>query len=379
MIPLAVPSLNGRELDYLEECISTGYVSSVGPFVARFERAVADAAGARGGVATSAGTTGLHAALTAVGVGRDDLVILPTFTFIGSANAISHCGATPWLMDVTTCSWTLHPEQVQVALERDCVRRGNAVVHVPTGRRVAAIMPVHVLGCPADMDPMIACARRWGLPVVVDGAAALGAVYKGRPVGALGADLTVFSFNGNKTVTCGGGGAVVGDNERLVALVRHLTTTARCGVDYDHDVVGFNYRMTNLQAAVGCAQLEQLASFIAAKQAIQQHYADAFNDIAAVMPFPTPAYGRSACWFAGVILREGLDAQALRASLRERGIDARPFWKPIHLQKPYAAAPRADLVVAESIWRRIVTLPCSVGLTREEQEHVVAAIRQAVA
>ncbi|MBF0176821.1 MAG: aminotransferase class V-fold PLP-dependent enzyme [Magnetococcales bacterium] len=379
MIPLAVPDLTGNEAPYLQECIRSTFVSSVGPFVDRFEAMVAEAAGSVRAVATSAGTTGLHAALTAVGVGRDDLVILPAYTFIGSANAVAHCGALPWLLDVDREGWNLDPERLEVELCQRTERRGeNQVVHRPTGRRVAAVMPVHVLGTPADMDAIVAIARRHGLPVVADGAAALGARSHGRPVGRLGADLTVFSFNGNKTVTCGGGGAVAGDDPALLDLVRHLTTTARHGEDYDHDRVGFNYRMTNIQAAVGCAQMERLADLVAAKRRIRARYDAACQDLPGVTPFPVPEWAESACWFSGCLLPETMDPESIRRlhhAFREAGIAVRSFWKPLHDQVPYRDAPRTLLPVSETIAPRILTLPCSSGLTEAEQDQVIVTTR----
>jgi perosamine synthetase len=375
MIPLAAPNLAGREAEYLQQCIETTFVSTVGPFVSRFEGMVADAAGCSHSIATSAGTTGLHAALVSVGVGPGDLVLLPSLTFIGSANAIAHCGAQPWLLDVTQSSWTLDPELVARVLVENTYRCDDgAVIHSASGRRVAAVLPVHTLGLPADMDPIVATARAHGLPVVVDSAAGLGATYRARPVGQLGADLTVFSFNGNKTVTAGGGGAVAGNDADLCARVRHLTTTARVGSDYDHDQVGFNYRMTNLQAAVGCAQMENLQRFVARKRAIRDHYQAAFADLASISAFPTPDWADGACWFSGFVMAEG-DPAELRRRLRAEGIDARSFWKPMHLQAPYRDAPRTSLTVAEGLWARVVTLPCSTGITEAELGQVVTAVR----
>ena len=219
MIPLAIPNLSGNEARYLQECIETNFVSSVGPFVTRFEAMVAEAAGAPYAVATSAGTTGLHAALTAVGVRRDDLVILQSMTFIASANCHRalrrRTVAARYQPGVVDARSGTTGERARGGKP---TRRDGGVVHRATGRRVAAIMPVYTLGMPADMDPIMETARAYGLPVVADAAAALGARYKGRAIGALGADLTVFSFNGNKTVTAGGGGAVVGADEALCAL-----------------------------------------------------------------------------------------------------------------------------------------------------------------
>lgn len=385
MIPLAVPDLSGNEARYLQECVDGGYVSTVGPFVARFEAMTAAAAGATDAAATSSGTTGLHVALVAVGVTAGDLVIMPALTFIATANAVAHCGADPWLLDVSSESWTLDPERLAEALARETVMRDGRPSHRSTGRRVAAVVPVHTLGLPADTDALADVARRFGLPVVADAAAALGATLRGRPVGASGADLSVFSFNGNKTATAGGGGAVAGTDAGLVGLVRHLSTTARVGDGYDHDRIGFNYRMTNLQAAVGCAQMERLDRLVAAKRRIRARYDEALADLPDTGRFPAPAWAESACWFSGFTLGVAGDAgaparaAALRERLRRAGIDARPFWKPMHLQAPFRAAPRGDLTVSENIWGRVVTLPCSTGLTAQDQERVIAAVRAAAA
>jgi dTDP-4-amino-4,6-dideoxygalactose transaminase len=379
MIPLAVPNLAGKERDYLNECIDTTFVSTVGPFVSRFETMISEASGYANTVATSAGTTGLHAALLAVGVEPGDLVIVPGLSFIATANAVAHAQAEPWLLDIDANTWTLDPEKLADALARETTPGTDGrPVHRASGKRVAAIMPVYTLGIPADMDAISATAKQYGLPIVADGAAALGAKYKGRSLGEIGADLTMFSFNGNKTVTAGGGGAVSGNDHALVKLVRHLTTTARVGADYDHDRVGFNYRMTNLQAAVGCAQMELLDRFVAKKRAIARFYDEAFRDLQNVTPFPSPGYAESACWFAGFMLNSG-DSSPLRMALREQGIDARPFWKPIHFQTPFANCPRGTLDVCENIWQRIVTLPCSTGITNDELATVAKAVRQAMA
>jgi perosamine synthetase len=376
MIPLAIPNMAGNEARYLAECVATNFVSTVGPFVGRFEEHVASASGARGAVATSCGTTGLHVALVALGVRRDDLVIVPSFTFIATANAVAHAGATPWLLDVHPDTWTLDPRRLGDALDLETVRGDDGkLVHVRTGRRVSAIVVVHTFGTPADMDEVAAVAQAHGLPLISDAAAALGAEYKGRPIGRLGADLTMFSFNGNKTVTAGGGGAVAGDDDELLGRVRHLSTTARVGANYDHDEVGFNYRMTNLQAAVGCAQMELLDRFVRRKREIRRAYVEGLAGIDTVEPFPVPDWAESACWFSGFVT-DPETADRVRAALNDEGIDARPTWKPMHLQSPYADAPRSDVSVSDRIWRRIVTLPCSTGITDDELAVVVGAVRR---
>ena len=376
MIPLAVPNLTGREAEYLRDCIETTFVSSVGPFVPRFEQMVAVAAGGSHAVATSAGTTGLHTALVAIGVRRDDLVVLPSFTFIGSANAIAHCGAIPWLFDVTSDSWTLDPELLADRLAAETRQERDALVHKKTGRRVAGIMPVYAMGMPADMDAIQSVAHEYGLPIVADAAAALGALYKGRQLGRMGADLTVFSFNGNKTVTAGGGGAVVGEDAALLDLIRHLSTTAKVGDDYHHDRVGFNYRLTNVAAAVGCAQMERLDEFVATKQRIQRTYNQALGELPNVGTFPSPEWAKGSSWLSGVILSKAEAAATLRDQLRKNGVDAKPFWRPIHLQPPYVGAPTTAQPVSSDIWSRVVILPCSTGLSESEQAGVIGIVQE---
>lgn len=373
-IPLAVPVVGAAEARNLQACIDSGFVSSVGEFVSELERKVAAATGARAGVATSAGTTALHAALTTVGVGRDDLVITPSFTFIASANAVSHCGATPWLMDIDE-TWTLDLGQVEQELDATTHREGEALIHTPSGRRVAALMPVYTLGNVCDPGRLGEIARRFALPVVADAAAAIGATWRGTPL-SQGADLSILSFNGNKTITAGGGGMIVGDNAELMDLARHLTTTARVSPDYSHDRVGFNYRMTNLQAAVGCAQMERLEAFVETKRRIRSRYRDGLDDIAGLDFFPGEADG-SACWFSGVVLDDPALPAASRIAqlLRDEGVEARTFWKPVHLQPPYMHAPRADMGRSESLWEKVLTLPCSTNLTDGQQDRVIGALR----
>lgn len=382
MIPLAVPNLAGREAEYLQECIASTFVSSVGPFVDRFEAMVAKASGARYAVATSAGTTALHAALVVCGVGRDDLVIVPSFTFIASVAAIAHAGAEPWLFDISPDTWTIDPALVASTLAEETCRRSedDELIHTKSGKRVAGILPVYTLGVPADMDPIIALAREYRLPIIADAAAALGTKYKGRPTGALGAEFTMFSFNGNKTVTAGGGGAIVTDDKKLAALFRHLTTTARISQEYDHDMVGFNYRMTNLQAAVGCAQLENLSQFLAIKKQIAQAYSRAFASRHDVSEFPNPHFVEQGFWFSGLFLGPAFfnKSEAIRKQLVLAGIDARPFWKPAHLQIPYSQSIATSMKVTNMTWQNVLTLPCSTNLTPDEQSRVIEAVSKAL-
>lgn len=376
MIPLAVPNLEGREKEYLNNCINTTYVSSVGEYVNRLEKMCAEACGSIDAVATSSGTTGLHAALSALGVGWGDLVILPTFTFIASANAVAHCGASPWLMDIDN-NWTLDPGLVKSELEKHCEIRENKVVHKKSGRRVAAIMPVYTLGNIPDMAKFRKIADEYKLPLIADAACAIGATYYSRPLGTL-ADVSVLSFNGNKTITCGGGGMVIGNDEALLKRIRHLTTTARVSAEYDFDMVGFNYRMTNIQAAVGCAQMERLDEFIDTKRRIRQFYSEDLGDFEGISFFPSTE--GSSCWFSGIVLGENdnkMDKiRFICNSLKDKGIEARSFWKPVHMQMPYKNAPKSKVYIAEDLWDRIITLPCSTNITEEELRYTIKSVKE---
>lgn len=376
MIPLAMPNLTGNEKKYLDNCIDTTYVSSVGEYVTKFEAMIATATGSSGAVATSSGTTGIHAALISVGVKHGDLVIIPTFTFIASANAVRHCGADPWLMDISEDTWCLNPDIVKAEIETHCEKRNDGLYNRETNQRLAALMPVYTLGNTPDMERFRAIADEYGIPLIVDAACAVGAKHNGIDFGSL-ADLSILSFNGNKTITCGGGGAVVGCNQEMLEHVRHLTTTARVWPDYDFDEVGFNYRMTNIQAAVGVAQMERLETFIETKRKVRKYYEEKLDGLRdkGITFFPTT--GGSSCWFSGIVLPKGTmlsQAKAICAKLKEDGIEARSFWKPIHLQAPYKECPKSDVSVAESLWQRIITLPCSTNITEEELAKVVESV-----
>ena len=375
MIYLAEPNLSGNEKKYLNQCIDTTFVSSVGEFVTRFEEDICKVSEVKYGTAVSSGTAGLHMALRACGVGRDELVCIPTFTFIATANAVMHCGAEPWLIDIDVKSWTMNPEVLEEELLKKAYIREGKVFHKASGRRVGAIMPVYTLGMPADMDEINRIADRYNLPVIADAAAAIGARYNGENIGGI-ANATVYSVNGNKTITCGGGGAIVSNQERLIKLAKHLATTARCGIAYDHDMVGYNYRMTNLQAAVGCAQLERVEEFLLKKKYIRNFYNQSFRQVEDVLLFPEVKWADSACWFSGLVLSDSCKVKKLCEALKEKGIEAKAFWKPIHLQKPYLQAERSDMTISEKTWDRIITLPSSTGITETELEYVVSSVKE---
>lgn len=377
-IPNAVPHLAGNEWKYLKECLDTNWVSSVGPFVDRFEREVAGYLGVPHAVATVNGTAAIHVALLAAGVRPGDEVLLPAFTFVATANAVAYCGAHPVFLDSEETSWGIDPAEVARFLETHGRAEGDRVVNRESGRVMRALLPVHLYGHPCDLDPLLALARRFPMAVVEDSAEALGARYRGRAVGADGL-AGCLSFNGNKIITTGAGGMVLSRDEATAARVRRLTTQARGdAIEFVHDEIGFNYRLSNLHAALGVAQLEQLDGFVEDKRTTATFYQTALGRVDGVRPFVEAAWARSTYWMASVLLDEGRcrDVPALIRDLNAAGIQARPLWRPLHLQPAFGAAPRGQTAVAERLHARGLSLPCSVGITPEERQDVVDALVQ---
>ncbi len=356
-IPLSAPDLRGREAEYLAACVRDNWVSSAGPFVANMEARVAEIAGTRHAVAIVNGTAALHLALVVAGVRPGDFVILPDWSFAATANAVYHAGATPIFADITAESWTLDPALVADTLER--FDQG----------RIAAVIAVDALGHPADMDPLVETCARHGVTLVEDAAGAIGAAYRGRAAGSLG-DLGVFSFNGNKAVTAGGGGMIVTNDAALARQARHLSTQARPGPAYEHDAIGFNYRMTNLNAAVGLAQLERLREMVAAKRCIAAAYDAALAGRPDLAPMPRAPWAESSCWLYSVLCESAADADDLNAHMVAKGIETRTFWHSLSAQEPYRAAPKRLSGVAGRISRRVVSLPSGSGLRADQVARV---------
>lgn len=370
MIPLAEPTLDGNEARYLRECIASGYVSSVGPFVERFEREFAAAVGARHAVACSSGTGALHVALRLAGAEPGRLVAVSDFTFIASANAVSYTGADVLLVDSEQTTWNMNTEQ----LHDEVVRRARV------GERIPDIVEVvHVLGHPAAMEPLLSLRDRFGIRVVEDAAESLGASWvsgdcAGRQVGTVG-DLGCFSFNGNKIITTGGGGMIVTDHSELAARAKHLTTQAKLpGRDYVHDSIGYNYRLTNVAAAIGVAQVERLAEMVGAKRAIAARYVSWLHRLPVTVA-PREAWANPTHWLYSVLLgSDALDSADAVSAMAAADIQVRRLWPPLHLQKPYSARDRLGGQVAEDIYGRGISLPSSAHLTTDQQRQVAASL-----
>ncbi len=360
-VPLSVPDLRGNEAAYLAQCVRDNWVSSAGPFVVELERRMAELCGTAHGVAVVNGTAALHLLLLSAGVGPGDAVVVPDWTFAATANAVYHAGATPVFVDVSAATWTLDPEVLAEALSAP-------------RRRIRAVIAVHALGHPADMDSLRATCAEAGVNLIEDAAGAIGARYRGKPVGGL-AEGAIFSFNGNKTVTAGGGGMIVTDRESWAARARNLSTQARVGSAYRHDAIGFNYRMTNVNAAIGLAQVERLEQMLAAKRAIAAGYDAAIAERDDLRAMPRAPWAESACWLYSVLAASPGEAEALVAHLNGAGIQARVFWLALSAQAPYREAPRIGGAVAAALSGRVVSVPSSSSLTPDQQQRVIDALR----
>lgn len=376
-IPLSVPELRGNEWKYVKDCLDTNWVSSVGRYVSDFERRLAETVHTDHAVATVNGTAALHIALLVCGVKPGDEVLTSSLTFIAPANAIRYCGAFPVLVDCEPEHWQMDVELVAGFLRNQCRSQGDEVVNRSTGRRLAAIMPVHILGHPVDMDPLMALAEEFELPVIEDASESLGASYKSHPVGSLGT-VACFSFNGNKLITTGGGGMLVSNQPQLAERARYLTTQAKDDpIEYVHGAVGYNYRLTNLLAALGVAQLEQLDNYVARKVQIATTYDAAFAQHPGISPQRTADWAAPSHWLYTVLINAELcncDRRELMEFLQARGIESRPLWQPLHLSPVHGTRQMLGGGVSDSLNQTALSIPCSVGLTDEQQQRVIDAV-----
>ncbi|MEO5338002.1 MAG: LegC family aminotransferase [Magnetospirillum sp. WYHS-4] len=376
-IPLCVPHLAGNEAAYLKECVDTNWVSSAGPFVDRFERDMAARLGLSHAVATVNGTAALHLALLVAGVRPGDIVPMSNLTFIAPANAVRYLGASPLFVDADPATWQMDAGLLVRYLEDDCEPCSHGLRERATGQRIGALLPVHILGHPVDMDPILDVARRFAIPVIEDATESLGAAYKKRPVGTL-ADAACLSFNGNKLMTSGGGGMVVTGRADWAERIRHLATQAKSdALEFVHDEIGYNYRLTNLQAALGVAQLERLDDLIATKRRIALRYRQAFADLPGLHFMPQASWAESVFWLSTVRIDAkafGMDRKAVGVALAARGIETRPLWQPMHRSPAHAGARTLGGAVAERLQGESLSLPSSCGMTEEHQERVVKAL-----
>lgn len=365
LVPLHEPEFRGNEREYLLDCINSTFVSSVGKYVDRFEEMLAAFTGARYAVSVVNGTAALQVALHLAGVQAGDEVLVPALSFVATANAASHCGAVPHFVDVDPRTLGLSPTALRQHLASVARLTPEGAVNRRTGRRIAAIVPMHTFGHPADMEPLLELAEEYRLPVVEDAAESLGSTHKGRHAGTFGV-LAALSFNGNKVITTGGGGAILTNDPYLAKRAKHVTTTAKLPHRwaFEHDEVAWNYRLPNLNAAVGCAQLEQMPDKLARKRALAERYRNAFAGRTDMAFVTEPEGSRSNYWLNAVRLRSPDPEQrdAALAQLNDAGYQSRPAWRLLNQLPMYATCPRAPLEVSEALEASLINLPSSPSL-----------------
>jgi len=365
-IALHEPTLEANAWATVKDCLDSGWVSSAGAYVDRFERELAESTGVAHAIATVNGTAALHTSLLLAGVEADDEVLLPALTFVGSANPIATIGALPHFVDCSAETLGVDPRALATHLTEIAEQRDGLCFNRRSGRRIRALMVVHVFGHLADMAALSAIAKSYGLALIEDAAEALGSRRDGQHAGTWGV-LSALSFNGNKIITTGGGGALLTSDSDLARRARALTTTAKQihPWAFEHDQVAFNYRMPNLNAALGVAQLEQLGALLDAKQHLAAVYRAAFEDLDGVEIFREPATCQGNQWLNLLLLSDAMQRDALLNAAHAQGLLLRPFWTPLHRLPMYTGAPRATLPVTECLFERGVCLPSSAALAAD--------------
>ena len=364
-IALHEPRFVGNENKYVKECIDTGWVSSVGKFVDRFEQDLAAYTGVKRVVAVVNGTAALHVCLMLSGVKAGDEVLVPALTFIATANAVTYCNAIPHFVDSSLETLGMDPDKLDAYLADISEQRTDGCYNRQTGRKISAVVPMHTFGHPVDMGKMQAICEKYQLALVEDCAESIGSYYKGRHTGNFGR-VAAMSFNGNKTITTGGGGAVLTNDEELGKLAKHITTQAKIPHrwEFSHDQIGYNYRMPNINAALGCAQLEELPEFLVKKRNLAKKYAEQLKNAVGIKFFKEPSFAKSNYWLNAVLLDEEYENErdTVLAALNDAGIMARPIWNLMYTMPMFVDCPRMDCSVAESIGKRLVNIPSSVVL-----------------
>ena len=369
-IHLSPPHLTGEEINRVQDVMDSGWLAPAGPALAAFEEAVGSVTGFPHVVATASGTAALHLAFRVLDIAPGDEVWAPGFTFVATIAPAVQMGAVPRFLDVAPDSWTLDPDLLRRELGAAARR----------GRLPAAVVAVDIYGQASDLDAICAACARWGVPVISDSAEGLGATLRGRHAGR-GARLAAFSFNGNKIVTAGGGGALASDDPVLVARARHLASHAKdAAPHYQHSVTGHAYALSSVLAAVGMAQLAVLGQRVAARRAVFERYAAGLSDMPGLTFMPEAAWNRATRWLTAVLIdpaRFGADREALRRALDAAGAESRPVWKPLCQQPAFTGAPVAGGAVARALFGQGLCLPSGTGMTADEQDRVIAAIRVA--
>lgn len=374
MLLLSGPNMAGNELKYVTECITTGWVSSVGAYVDQFEKMSAEFAGTKYAVATSSGTTALHICLVMMGVNQDDYVITPNITFIATCNSIKYTGANPIFIDTDVDTWQMDLNLLEEFLKNETEQRNGVCHYKKDGKRIPVIMPVHVLGNMCDMDRLMALAKKYNLTVIEDSTEALGSYFKGKHAGSFGL-MGTFSYNGNKIITTGGGGMIITDDEALAKKAKHLTTQAKSDpFEYMHDAIGYNYRLVNVAAAMGVAQMEQLPGFIKRKHEIISFYKKELEGVGDIKFQQISTDVKPNWWLPTIFTKK--QKEVLKA-LNDAKMQSRPFWVPMNQLRMfteniyYNHTDRSNFV-----YQHCLSIPCSTYITNENLKAVADKIKE---
>jgi perosamine synthetase len=376
-IPLSEPVMAGNEWRYVKECIDTAWVSSAGKFIDAFAEKFAEYVDIPYAVPVVNGTAALHISLVALGLKSDEEVLVPTLTFAATANVVIYCNANPVFMDVEDGSLGIDPQKVEAFLTQECDWRDGCLINRATNRKVRGIIPVHLYGHPVDMSPILDLAEKYNLFVVEDATEALGSRYKGRSAGTLGT-VGAFSFNGNKLITTGGGGMVVTENSELAEHIKYLTTQAKApGPVYYHTEVGYNYRMTNIQAAMGLAQLEKVHEFVARRRAIAHYYQQELRDVAGITVVSEAEWAWNNHWLSWILVEAdyGRPKDELLKKLGDKGIEARAFFMPLHTLPPYRSYQSYQISNAIKLYDKGINVPSHTALVEDDLKFVADAVK----
>jgi perosamine synthetase len=361
-VALHEPCFEGNEWVYLKACLDSTWVSYNGQYVDKFESMLADFTGVKKAVAVVNGTAALHIALKLAGVEPNDEVFVPALTFVATANAVSYCGAIPHFVDSEEKTLGLDPHKLNDYLKSLVQVNSDGCINKFSGRRIKAVIPMHTFGHPVDIDPLMTVCKEYKLEMVEDAAESLGSYYKDRHTGNWG-KLSILSFNGNKTITTGGGGAIITNDENLGKLAKHLTSTAKITHrwEYRHDDIGYNYRLPNINAALGCAQMEQLPKFLEQNRRLANYYLDAFKGIQGVCFFTEPPFAKSNYWLNILLLNEASSEKRdeVLEKTNDSGFKTRPVWNLLNTLPMFQNSPTMDLSCAENLAKRLINIPSS--------------------
>jgi aminotransferase in exopolysaccharide biosynthesis len=379
MIPLSVPFVEGKEWEYVKECLDTGWISSAGAYVDSFEDKVKDFVGAKYGIACMNGTAGLHIAQILLGIGESDHVLAPNITFVATLNAIKYSGATPILIDIDANNWQMDLGLLSSFLEQETEKRmakdGNTYsFYKKTGKPIKAIMPVHVLGNIGDIDKLLEITKTFNLEIIEDSTESLGSTYKGKHTGTYG-KIGVFSFNGNKIISTGGGGVIVTNDAAIAKRAKHITTTAKTSsLDYIHDEVGYNYRLVNVLAAIGVAQMEVLPEILERKRKMDAFYRENLQGIGDIQFQEVIDDVKANCWLFTFRTDK---MRGLLKYLNENGVQSRPFWMPMNQLNMYKDVPYfSHNDISSQVYESCISIPSSAGITEEQLQKTVDTIKE---